>query len=277
MNAKRRDLQFPLREMGHSPTAPRTSNSVWYLALAVLLLTCILEPTRLLAQEKGVVRGIILEKGKSQRVSDVTISNMRTKQGTASDLKGEFALPVQVGDSLQITKIGYQPLKTQINTLSEILLELTPTSIRLDAVSIEQESKDQRMQEILDGYRKQGIYSQGKPKVTGYIFQPITSLYERFSKSGRQARRFRSYMDFESQALVVDRLFSAYKVGNLTGLNGKDLLNFMQIYRPSFEEAQFWTEYDVTFYVKQSLAQFEADGRPEPQRLPKIPIPPQQK
>jgi hypothetical protein len=277
MNSNQRDLLFPLREMGHSPMLPSSSNSVWYLVVAVFLLLFALVPAQLTAQEKGVIRGIILEKGSSQRVSNVTISNMRTKRGTASDLRGEFALEVQVGDSLMLTKIGYQPLKTEINTLSEILLELTPSSIRLDAVSIDQESKDQRMQEILDGYRRQGNYSQGKPKVMGYIFQPITSLYERFSKSGRQARRFRSYMDFESQALVVDRIFSAYKVGNLTGLSGKDLLNFMQIYRPTFEQAEFWNDYDVAFYVKQSLAKFEADGRPEPQRLPKIPIPPQQK
>jgi hypothetical protein len=55
------------------------------------------------------------------------------------------------------------------------------------------------------------------------------------------------------------------------------LQNFMDIYRPSYHQVENWSDYDVQSYVKKCFEKFEADGRPAPQRLPKVEIPKQEK
>ena len=68
----------------------------------------------------------------------------------------------------------------------------------------------------------------------------------------------------------VDRKFSRTRIEELTGLEGDDLTNFMIWYRPSFEKAQYWGEYDITAYIVQSFKKFDRDGRPAAPKLPKL-------
>jgi len=51
----------------------------------------------------------------------------------------------------------------------------------------------------------------------------------------------------------------------------------MDIYRPTFHMVEYWGEYDLINYIKSSFEQFEANGRPKSDRLPKIEIPNQEK
>lgn len=227
--------------------------------------------------ETGMVGGVVLETGTSNRVAQVNVRNMRNRTTVTTDLKGEFSIRAQVGDTLMFSKIGYESHTTVLNTLSDILIDLKPGTIRIDAVNIEGKTREQELRESMDSYRRQGVYSEGKPSVLSYVFNPLTALYERFSRSGRQARRFRNYMENEMEALQVDRIFSKYRIVELTGLAGEDLNNFAQLYRPTFDRAQQWNEYDVTHYILTSFRQFEADGRPAMPKLPKLEIPPQKK
>lgn len=230
-----------------------------------------------LQDEQGVVRGVVLEIGSSRRVSEVNVTNTRTGKVVPTNLRGEFALEARVGDSLVFSKIGYQTNKTDVRTLSEILIDIRPEAVRLETVDIERRPREEEWRDVMDGYRRQGIYSEGKPSFMRYVFQPITSLYERFSRSGRQARRFQDFVESESQAIAIDRIFNKPRISRLTGLTGEDLYNFAVTYRPAFEHVQFWNEYDVTQYIRDSFRQFEEAGRPEAQKLPRIPIPPQSK
>lgn len=228
-------------------------------------------------QEQGIVRGVVLESGTSHRVSQVNVTNVRTRRAVATDSRGEFALEVRVGDSLVFSKLGYEETHIEIRTLSDILIDIRPSTVLLETVTVQRKRREDELREVLGDYRRQGVYSEGKPSVLGYVFQPITSIYERFSRSGRQARRFRNFLESESQALVVDRIFATHRISALTGLTDADLLNFSQIYRPTYAEVQYWNEYDVTHYILESFREFDAAGRPESQKLPRIPIPPQQK
>jgi hypothetical protein len=223
---------------------------------------CFLGQWTLLAQETAEINGMVLEKGTSVRIAQVNVRNERTKKVVNTDIMGAFKLPVQIGDSITLSKIGYETIRAEIKTFSDILLDLVPSSIRIEDVSIQAKSREQELRESMDSYRRQGVYSEGKPSVLAHIFSPLTSLYERFSRTGKNARRFRNYMDREMEELHVDRLFSKYKVKELTQLDEKDLQNFMFWYRPTFEESQNWTEYDLTNHVLKSLKKFEADGRP---------------
>ena len=229
------------------------------------------------SQESGIVGGVVLENGTSIRVAQVNVRNLRSRNTVTTDLWGVFRIQAQVGDTLLFSKIGYENHSTVLHTMSDILIDIKPSTIRIDAVTVEGRSREQELREGAESYRRQGVYSGGKPSPLAYVFSPLTSLYERFSRSGRQARRFRNFMESEMEAIQVDRIFSRYRIVELTGLEGDDLNNFAFLYRPTYQEVRYWNDYDVTNYILTSHSQFEADGRPAPQKLPKLEIPPQKK
>lgn len=231
----------------------------------------------LMAQEAGSIQGLVLESGSSIRLGSVNVYNKQTRNTVTTDGLGVFRLYAQVGDTLVLSKVGYDLQTTVITTLSDILIDLRSSSYRIETVTVEQMSREQELREGLDSYRRHGVYQQGKPSALSYVFSPLTSLYERFSRSGRNARNFRNYMDSELEAIEVDRKFNAYRITQLTGLEREDLVNFAQIYRPSYQQIKDWNDYDITKYIQDSFKKFEADGRPAATKLPKLEIPPQHK
>src|SRR5690606_16241164 len=175
-----------------------------------------------------------------------------------------------VGDSLVIVLMGYETVHTEVKTLSDILIDMRRASILLEQVDVNRTSKEAELRDAMRGYRKQGVYFDGKPPALAYIFNPITSLYELFGRTPRNARRFHNYMERELAETEVDRKFSRTKIQELTGLTDDDLANFMFWYRPSYEKAQYWGEYALTAYIVASFKQFDRDGRPAAPRLPKL-------
>lgn len=247
---------------------------IW-VSLGMMFLLCFLWPPGSWSQtasiqEKGTIVGIVLESGSSKRIAAANIANKTQNTRTTSNQKGEFSLLVSVGDTLVFSSMGYQAVQTVIHTLSDILIDLRPSSIMMDAVTINRQSKEAELQDVMESYSRHGIYQGGKPSVMSYIFMPLTSLYERFSKKGKQARNFRNFMENELEATHIDRVFTSFRVTRLTGLEGEDLDNFMLLYRPAFEDARYWGEYDVTKYIKDSYNKFVADGKADAVRLPRI-------
>jgi len=230
-------------------------------------------PMWLVAQESGPIRGIVVEAGTSKRLGSATISNINTGRSTASNSMGTFEIRATVGDSLEIALMGYETVRTAVNTLSDILIDMRSASILLDQVDVNRTSKEAELRDAMRGYRKQGVYFDGKPPALAYIFNPITSLYELFGRTPRNARRFHNYMERELAETDVDRKFSSAKIQELTGLKDDDLTNFMFWYRPSYEKTQYWGEYDMTAYIMQSFRRFDRDGRPAAPKLPELPKP----
>ncbi|SFC46195.1 CarboxypepD_reg-like domain-containing protein [Parapedobacter composti] len=235
-----------------------------------LLISVGLLPLWSLAQESGAIRGIVVEAGTSKRLGSVTIVNKKTGRTTASNNLGTFEISATVGDTLTANLMGYQAVSTEVKTLSDILIDMKPGNIMLEQVDVTGMSKEAELRDAMQGYRKQGVYFDGKPPALAYVFNPITSLYELFGRTPRNARRFQNYMHRELEETEVDKLFSRSRIRELTGLEGDDLNNFMIWYRPSYENVQYWGEYDITAYIVQSFKRFDRDGRPAAPRLPKL-------
>ncbi|HWK99607.1 MAG TPA: carboxypeptidase-like regulatory domain-containing protein [Parapedobacter sp.] len=241
-----------------------------YCSLLALFVSMWVLPIGVAAQESGTIRGIVVEAGTSKRLGSATISNINTGRSTASNSLGTFEIEATVGDSLEVILMGYETVRTEINTLSDILIDMRSASILLEQVDVTRTSKEAELREAMRGYRKQGVYFDGKPPALAYVFNPITSLYELLGRTPRNARRFHNYMERELAETDVDRKFSRTRIQELTGLDGDDLTNFIFWYRPSYEKIQYWGEYDITDYIMQSFKQFDRDGRPAAPKLPKL-------
>ena len=225
-------------------------------------------------QTSPVLSGLILEKGTGTRIADVNIVNLRTRAHTRTNVYGVFYIEVGVGDSLSVSKIGYGPLKTVIFTMEDILLEMQP-GLEIETVVVARRSRQQEMSDIMKDYEKKGIYNGGKNSVGTYLNSPATALYNLFGREAKNMKRFEKFMDRELEEMAVDRVFSKTVVGEATGLEGMDLQNFMDLYRPSHHQVINWSHYDLLDYVTRSLKAWDEQGRPAAQRLPKLEIPPQ--
>lgn len=224
------------------------------------------------AQEK--LQGIVLEKGTPKRVNEATITNRRTLEKAISNSEGGFVILAKAGDTLIVTKYAYSSEYYRIADPKNIVVNLNPT-IELETVTVTGKTRKEELQDVMEDYKKQGIYSVGKPKALSYLFNPLSALYGAFGKTAKDARRFNNYAQHEIEETEVDKKFNKYNVSEITGLTGDDLLNFMSLYRPTYNESRYWNEYDIRNYLKASLNRFEKDGKPKASTLPKIPIPEQ--
>lgn len=222
------------------------------------------------------VSGILVDKDNGVRLSDVNVKNLRSNHTARSNTYGVFFIEAAAGDSLSFSKVGYGPVKTFLYSTEDILIEMQ-AGLEIETVVVNRMSREGEMREILKDYERKGIYNGGKNKVGTYLASPATALYNLFGREAKNAKRFEKYMDSEMQHLQVDRIFNKTVVRNETQLEDEELEIFMDLYRPGYDLAISWGQYDLLNYINRSFAQWNKDGRPKPQPLPKIAIPPQEK
>lgn len=220
--------------------------------------------------QQTIIKGAVFEKGSQNRVSNAKISNSARQRSAQTDGLGVFTIEAGIGDTIKVSKDGYTEQTIIVSSLKDILIQLAKP-ILLSEVRVTGQTKKQELDEVKKQYRKKGSYYSGKPPVLAYIFTPLTALYELVGKTPGQARRFNSYYSREVQESEIDRRFNAVTVRGLTSYEGKDLSNFLQIYRPQYQAIAGWADYDLVNYIRKSVLAFESAGRPEAPSLPKLP------
>lgn len=228
------------------------------------------------AQQSDGVSGIVVEKDGSARLSEVNVTNLRTKKRVQTNTFGVFIIDASVGDSLYLTKTGYGPVKTILHTTEDILIEMQ-AGLTIETVVVSRMSKEAEMRDMLDDYRKKGVYNGGKNTVGTYLGSPATALYNLFGRDAKNAKRFANLMDRELEENQVDRIFNKTSVSSIIDLEGDELQSFMDMYRPSYNMVKNWGQYDFMHYVKRSFETWDKNGRPRSERLPKLEIPPQER
>ncbi|HUH32581.1 MAG TPA: hypothetical protein VLZ28_01430, partial [Daejeonella sp.] len=181
-----------------------------------------------------------------------------------------FTIPALVGDTLKISKEGFTDQSVVVSSYQDLVIHLSKP-IMLNQVTVTGQSKKQELDEIKREYRRKGSYYAGKPPLLSYVFTPLTAIYELIGKTPGQAKRFNQYYSRELQDSEIDRRFNASTVRPLTLYEGRDLQNFLESYRPGFNELSGWADYDLVKYVRESATAFEAAGKPAPKALPKLP------
>lgn len=223
------------------------------------------------------ISGLVLERGtNNSRIADVNVTNLRTNQQTRTSSMGVFTIEVSLGDSLSFSKTGYGPVKTVIHVFEDIILDMQP-GLEIETVVVTRSTRESELRDALGDYRRKGVHNGGHNTVGTYLGSPATALYNLFGREPRNARRFEKYMNQEMDALKVDRIFNKKIVSEITGLEGDELQAFMEVYRPTLSVAENWGQYDLMLYITNSFKAWESNGRPRPEKLPKLEIPAQEK
>lgn len=209
-------------------------------------------PISSVAQQKVLLHGLVSSR-ESLQISGAKIVNKTSTDRTISDNAGGFSIRAIIGDTLCISKQGYTLLKLAVvnNNILEAKLE---SVINLFEVTIRAKSLKQEQMEVIDQYRNKGIYYNGKPPLSAYLplpgGTPLTVLHELLGVDTKREKRFIQNAEKERETIEIDRRFNAPLVSKITGLTGKKLNNFMDVYRPDYQKLKSWSDYEVIIYVK---------------------------
>ena len=87
--------------------------------------------------QQGTVKGKVVDATTNEAVIGATVKVKNGKQGTTTDVNGEFSLAVPTGSEiLTVSFLGYKSLEVQVNTSSVMNIRLSPGDMQLNEVVV---------------------------------------------------------------------------------------------------------------------------------------------
>lgn len=160
-------------------------------------------------------------------IRNCNIINKTQRTGTMSDMFGDFKIMANINDSIYFSSIGYETL-TIVLTDSMFtyghIIKLKPMAYHLNEITIQPLF-------VLPQINKWEIYTPPLPNQGGIniptSFSPITFLYNRFSKEGKQRRYYEKVKEGTADFMLIGEKFNGAMVSQLTGLKDDELIAFM--------------------------------------------------
>ena len=188
--------------------------------------------------------------------------------GTVSDINGTFSIYMLRGDTLLFSYVGY---KTSVFILPgdynerklDIQIVMKSLTVQLKEVNIISQS----LPKIGPLYKKpktvfipsvkgSSLYRGfGSPNTTD--FSPITLLYNRFSRYGKNQRKLAKWMEADNKEAAYKARLNPEYVSELTGLQGPELDDFMLYCHPPLQFILTAEEYDVVVSVLDCFKTFK--------------------
>lgn len=207
------------------------------------------------AQQDFLLKGAVIEKGSSSRIASAQIVNKRNGFTVMSSSLGLFEIKASIGDTILVMKREYSDMEVPVASNKDLVIYLAMGNT-LREVRITGQSKKEELNDVKRDFKNKGSFYQGKPPLLSYIFSPLTAVYELFGRTPKNARRFGNYYNNELQQTQIDGFFNESLIRKNTGLEGKELENFMLNYRPDYDQAKNWTEYDAIKHIKDSYKKY---------------------
>ena len=214
------------------------------------------------AQQK--INGLVLKTGDNARIAQALVTNLKSHIIIMTDELGMFNIKAVPGDTLLITKKGYYTVKQAVLNSTDAIVYMQPDEgIQLDEVTIKEQSKKRELTDVMQDYRAQGSFFNGKPPALIFLTSPITGLYELFGKTPRRAAHFARFARAELEQDEINRRYNREFVKRVTGIATDDeAQKFMDIYSPSFEDLKSWNDYDLVKNVKRWYQYYKKNDTP---------------
>ena len=170
-------------------------------------------PQQLVAQQKELVRGKIVDASDDKPMENVNIVNLNQVFGTATNEEGAFEIQAKVNDTLHLSFLGYKSIKVRVtndwvNFGNQTTIKLTELAFALEEVVINklkltgyleidikqipiQKNVRYSISGLNSGYESSPRTPSMVTKVLGAIFNPADFLHNVFGKKPREMRKLR--------------------------------------------------------------------------------------
>lgn len=209
-----------------------------------------------------VLTGKVYDAETQTPLEGVSVRNKTKGSGELSDHSGFYSVTAAPRDSIEFYMLGYarynyvageagaQKMQVFLHVQKYLLPEVQVMAHRnpkLDSLNRRFENAE------IFNYRRPSVAS----TIVGSLFHPISGLeYLANTAKRKRLRRFQADLIEDEHDRYVDSRYSRQQIADLTGLEGDELEKFRRNYRPSYEEIQKFTEYDMLVYIKDSYKSY---------------------
>jgi hypothetical protein len=242
-----------------------------WVPFLVLLITAFLAGAIARGQEV-TVHGTIYNMYRTKPLDRVSVMST-SGRGTVTDSNGNYAIAVDLSDSISFSYLGRQTMKyavREINYLVGFDIALHVAATELKEVSVL--PRDYHADSLQNRKDYEKIFDYRKPHVqitdgssglgAGVDLNSLIGMFDRNKIHRTQA--FQRRLVDEEHDKFVDHRFNRSIVLKITHLQGDELDSFMIRYRPSYEFCERATDYDLLDYVKLAFQEYQKDRKDRP-------------
>jgi hypothetical protein len=178
-----------------------------------------------------IFRSRVISDSTLNSVRDCHIINTTQHLGTVTDAYGDFKITANPGDSITFSALGYERLMIVLtDTMYNYgyTVKLKPKAYELEEVTVR--PFNIKLPEI----SKYEIYTPPLPgqgginiPLPGVMASPVTALYNRFSREGRQRRYYKKVTEGTADFMLIGEKFNGELVSQITGLKDDELIRFI--------------------------------------------------
>jgi len=212
--------------------------------------------TKVSAQQVLTIKGVISKNLSTERVPQALITNLRTRDIMMSDDLGWFSIKAAIGDTLLFKKTGFADQKVAITSANDIPVYMQPV-ITLAEVRVQGQTTKQELADVMNQYRTQGTFYDGKPPILSFLSSPLTGIYELFGKTPNEAKRFVKYSKEELEYAEVRRRYTITLVKRVTKTSDSTAKKFMEYYTPSYEDLKEWNDYELIKRIEKAYDYYD--------------------
>jgi hypothetical protein len=217
-------------------------------------------------QSQVAVSGTVSDYFSKKPLDAVTV---QTSSGhySISDSLGNYSILVNKNDSVWFSYLNKQTRKYPVDTIThpqnfDIALYV---DVRwLPEVTVK--TKDYKLDSLENrqtyakafNFRKPGLRFSSNPTAQSYVPGSVTAALDldeiinsfRFRRN-RQILSFQQRLIRDEQDKYIDHRYTKYLVKKLTGLDGKEQEDFMNFYRPTYDEVLMMNDLELGYYIEQ--------------------------
>ena len=210
----------------------------------------------------------------SKRPLDAVTVQTSSGHFAISDSLGNYTIAVTKKDSLWFSYLNKQTMKYPVDTIMHP--ENFDIALYVDArwlPEVKVATRNYKSDSIQNretyanafNYRKPGLrLSQSNPSTytpgsltAGFDLDEIINSF-RFRRN-REMLSFQQRLIQEEHDKYVDHRYTKYLVKKLTMLDGKQLEDFMNYYRPSYEEVLMMNDLELGYYIEQCYKDYQLE------------------
>jgi hypothetical protein len=213
------------------------------------------------------MQGQIMDITDNKPLEDVVVSNVYSETADNSDKDGKFSIAVAAGQLVEFKKGGYKVIRIRVpqgklpNYFKVGMERYTPGVPNFENNASPDYKTDSLKYALL--YKRELEH----PRLTGLdiIRHPFSAM----SKKTQQIWAFQDEYSMYQQQKFIDYTFNDKLIASLTGLTGDSLIQYKQLFRPTYEQLRSMTEYTFLNYIKRTVLLYRQHGiraRMSPQR-----------
>jgi len=222
--------------------------------------------------QQFVLIGRTITAEQAEVVQLASILNINTGKKHISNRQGYFKLNCSPNDTILITAIGFDSIKLITSSLypnypnDTVLVILKSKIVRLKEIRIvssnpKRDSIARAAAEFLKNDPLMNNYDRVLNREKGGLMNPLTAMYQQFSKEGKDAVRFEEFMAYMEKQKLADRRYNRNMVKRVTNLPDMQLDEFMCFCKLDKDFVNHASDYDLISAIKECLPNFRSNRK----------------